>query len=165
MALNVRWVKILVFLLPVLIFGTGFALSQITFSNTTLILAGQNIFITQPTPTSQICPADGNIAYKNSGFTSLAWTLTQGGAAAQAFFCIDNQGTSADTPSVTASGTGIANGVCPSTASTLTWAAPSGVPTSLAAHTATSAAPITIAVCAGSGTSAGAGPSFTVTVT
>ncbi|OLD78738.1 hypothetical protein AUF62_01750 [archaeon 13_1_20CM_52_20] len=162
--MNVRWAKILVFLLPVLIFGTGFALSQITFNNTTVILAGQNIFITQPTPTSQTCPADGNIAYKNSGFTSLAWTLTQGGAAAQAFFCIDNQGTSADTPSVTASGTGIANGVCPSTASTLTWAAPSGVPTSLAAHTATST-PITIAVCAGSGTSAGPGPSFTVTVT
>ncbi|TMI54901.1 hypothetical protein E6H13_00005 [Candidatus Bathyarchaeota archaeon] len=156
--------KVFVFLLPVLIFGTGFALSQITFNNTTLILAGQNIFITQPTLTSQICPADGNVAYKNSGFTSLAWTLTQGGASVQAFFCMDNQGTSADTPSVTASGTGIANGACPSTASTLTWAPPSGVPTTLAAHTATST-PITMTVCAGSGTSGGTGPSFTVTVT
>src|SRR5437867_12518489 len=112
MALNVRWVKILVFLLPVLIFGTGFALSQITFSNTTLILAGKNIFITQPTPTSQICPADGNVEYKNSGFTSLAWTLTQGGAAAHVFFCMDNQVTSADAKSFTASRAGIINGIC-----------------------------------------------------
>src|SRR5438094_10373605 len=101
MALNVRWVKILVFLLPVLIFGTDVALSQITFSNTTLILAGHNIFITQPTPTSQLCPADGNVSYTDRGFTSLAWPLTEGAAVAQASLCMDHKVTMDDAPIIT----------------------------------------------------------------
>src|SRR5215472_17020416 len=126
--MNGKFVKILVFLLPVFIFGTGFALTQVSFNNTTLIVAGQNIFITQRTFTCQICAPDGDPSCKNTGFTSLAWTLTQGGAAVQAFFCIDNQGSSTDTPRVTASGTGITDGACPSTNNALTWTPPARVP-------------------------------------
>ncbi len=89
--MNGKFVKVLVFLLPVLIFGTGFALTQVSFNNTTLIVAGQNIFITQTNFTSQTFALDSDSSYNNTGFTSLACTLTQGGAAVQAFFCIDNQ--------------------------------------------------------------------------
>ncbi len=163
--MNGKIVKVLVFLLPVLIFGTGFALTQVSFNNTTLIVAGQNIFITQPTFTGQTCAMDGDISYKNTGFTSLAWTLTQGGAAVQAFFCIDNQGSSTDSPRVTASGTGITDGSCPSTNNALTWTPATGLPAILAPHTATTAQ-ITISVCAGSNQPVtGTGPTFTVTVT
>ena len=163
--MKTTWAKVLIFSIPLFIAGIGYALTQVSFNNASIIVNGQNIFITQPTFTTQTCPASGDASYKNTGFNQLTWTLTQGGAAVQAFFCIDNQGTSSDNPTVTHSTNGMTDGGCPSAANTLTWAPPMGVPATLAAHTATSAA-VSIIVCAGSGVTATTnGPSFTVTVT
>jgi hypothetical protein len=103
------------------------------------------------------------VRYLSSGFSSLPWSLTSGAAATSAYFCIDNQGTASDAPSVTSSGAGITTGTCPSTSSSLVWQLPSNVPTTLAPHTATMT-PVTISVCAGGFTPVGAGPSFSVTV-
>lgn len=163
--MNTRWLKLLAFVIPILIVGIGFALTQVTFNNTSTIVAGQNIFITQPTFTAfTSCPPDGDIRYQNTGFTSLPWALTSGAGPTSAYFCIDNQGTASDIPSVTASGAGITTGTCPSTSSSLVWQTPVGVPTSLAAHGAT-LNPVTINVCAGGFTPAGPGPTFAVAVT
>ena len=162
--MKTTWAKVLIFSIPILIAGIGYALTQVSFSNTSIIVSGQNIFITQPSFGTQTCPLSGDASYKNS-VNPLSWTLTQGGAAVQAFFCIDNQGSSSDSPSVTHSTNGISDGTCPSTTNTLTWASPTGIPATLPAHTATSV-PVAISVCAGSGVAATAnGPSFTVTVT
>jgi hypothetical protein len=164
--MKIRYLKLFAFVIPILIVGIGFAMTQVTFNNTSTITAGQSIFITQPTFTTQVCPAHGDATYKNTGLTPLAWSFTQGGAAVTAFFCIDNQGTALDAPSVTASGTGIALGGCPSTTSTLIYGT-SGVPVTLAAGAAT-ATPITLDICAGSNIVpgvGGTGPSFAVTVT
>src|SRR5467141_708855 len=164
--MNTRWLKLLAFVIPILIVSVGFALVQVTFNNTSTIVAGHNIFITQPTFTAfASCPADADVRYQNSGFASLQWALTSGAVApTSAYFCIDNQGTAPDIPNVTFSGTGITAGGCPSSSSSLVWQTPIGVPTSLAAH-GTTTSPVTINVCAGSFTPAGTGPSFTVTVT
>src|SRR2546422_2070398 len=163
--MKTRWLKLLAFVIPILIVGISFALTQVTFNNTSTISAGQSIFLTQPTftnPTS--CPADGDVRYVNTGFSPLPWSLTSGGAATPAYFCIDNQGTASDIPNVAVSGAGVTPGACPSTSSSLVWQPPSGVPATLAPHAATST-PVTISICAGSFASAGAGPSFSVTVT
>jgi hypothetical protein len=161
-AMKTRWLKILAFVLPVLIFGTGFALTQVTFQNTSRINTGVNIFITQPTglnPTT--CPAHLNPAYINNP-TSIFWNVTAGGPSQQEFFCIDNQGTAPDKPSVTST---LALGACPSTGNGLTFETPIGVPTTLAPGSATTA-PVTIGVCAGTFTPPTlTGPMFTVTVT
>jgi hypothetical protein len=162
--MKTTWAKVLIFSIPLLIAGIGYALTQVSFNNASIIVSGQNIFITQPTFATQICPLSGDASYKNGGLTQLSWTLTQGGAAMQAFFCIDNQGSSSDSPSVTHSNS-ISDGACPSTGNSLTWVTPTGIPPTLTAHTATSA-PVAISVCAGSGVAASTtGPSFTVTVT
>src|SRR6267143_5716952 len=163
--MNLRYLKLLAFVIPILIVGAGFALTQLTFQNTSTISSGQSIFLTQPTFSNPgTCPTDGNANYINTGFASLPWALTSGAAATPAYFCIDNQGTASDNPSVAVSGAGITAGLCPSTSSNLVWETPSGVPTTLAAHTA-SANPVVLNVCAGSNTPSGAGPSFAVTVT
>ena len=162
--MKTTWVKVLIFSIPLFIAGVGYALTQVSFNNTSIIVGGQNILITQPTFNMQACPASGDAAYKNGGFGQLTWTLTQGGAPIPAFFCIDNQGTSPDAPSVTHSAS-ITDGPCPSTTNALTWASPTQVPGTLPAHTAT-ALPIVISVCAGSQEPVATnGPSFTVTVT
>jgi hypothetical protein len=163
--MKTTWAKVLIFSIPLLIAGIGYALTQVSFNNTSIIVSGQNIFITQPSFTTQTCPLSGDASYKDGGFTQLSWILTQGGAAVQAYFCIDNQGSSTDSPTVTHSTNGISDGACPSTGSTLTWVSPAGVPPTLASHTATSV-PVVISVCAGGGVAAStSGPSFTVTVT
>jgi hypothetical protein len=163
--MKTTWAKVLIFSIPLLMAGVGYALTQVSFNNTSIIVSGQNIFITQPTFSTQACPLSGDTSYKNSGLNQLSWTLSQGGAEVQAFFCIDNQGSSTDNPSVTHSANGISDGACPSTGNTLTWVSPTGVPPTLMAHTATSL-PVVIGLCAGSGVAASTnGPSFTVTVT
>src|SRR6266849_9465490 len=164
-AMNTRSLKLLAFVIPIMIVGIGFALTQITFNNTSTISAGQNIFLTQPTFTNPgSCPADADVRYINSGFSPLPWSLTAGAGPTPAYFCIDNQGTAADNPGVEVSGAGITTGTCPSSSSSLVWQTPTGVPASLAPHSASST-PVTINVCAGSFTPPGAGPSFSVTVT
>jgi hypothetical protein len=163
--MKTTWAKVLIFSIPLFIAGIGYALTQVSFNNTSIIVSGQNIFITQPTFSVQTCPLSGDASYKAGGFTQLSWILTQGGAAVQAFFCIDNQGSSTDSPSVTHSTNGISDGACPSTGNTLTWVPPTGIPATLTPHMATSA-PVVIGICAGGGVAAStSGPSFTVTVT
>src|SRR3989442_8518772 len=118
--MKTRWLKLLAFVIPILIVGISFALTQVTFNNTSTISAGQSIFLTQPTftnPTS--CPADGDVRYVNTGFSPLPWSLTSGGAATQAYFCIDNQGTASDIPNVAVSGDVVIPGACPFTSSSL----------------------------------------------
>src|SRR5712692_2853375 len=100
--MKTRWLKLLAFVIPILIVGIGFALTQVTFNNTSNISAGQSIFLTQPSFTNPgSCPPDADVRYINSGFTPLSWALTSGAAATSAYFCIDNQGTAADNPLVT----------------------------------------------------------------
>jgi hypothetical protein len=151
-----------VLLLVVSLAAVGYALTSITINNTSTILPGQNIFITQLSTTNPTtCPTDGNVAYTNSP-TSVAWTVTAGGSAQQQFFCIDNQGNGIDNPAISSS---LSSGTCPSAGSTLIFTTPSGVPATLAPHTATGT-PVTVGVCAGSVMAATAtGPSFTITVT
>jgi hypothetical protein len=156
--MQTRWLKILVVLGCVLsIVGIGYALTQVTFQNTSTILAGQNMFITQPVtvaPTS--CPADGNVAYTNRP-TSVAWILTAGSSAQNYYFCIDNQGSAPDAVSITSS---LSAGACPATGNTLVYGGATNAPTSLAGHTAT-ATPVTISVCAGGAMAPTAtGPTF-----
>ena len=162
--MKTRYLKLLAFVIPILVVSIGFALTTVTFNNTSNISAGQSIFLTQPTFTNpNTCPGDGDVRYLNSGFTSLPWSFTAGAQATSAYFCIDNQGTASDNPSVTVSGTGITTGTCPSSSSSLVWVIPTGVPASLAAHAA-SLTPVIISVCAGSNTPTGVGPSFSVAV-
>jgi hypothetical protein len=144
------------------IVGISYAVTQVAFQNTSTILAGQNIFITQPvsiTPAS--CPADGNVAYTNSP-ASVAWTLTAGSSAQSYFFCIDNQGSAPDAVSITSS---LTNGACPATGNTLVYGGATNAPTSLPGHSVTST-PVNVSVCAGGAMSPTAtGPTFTITVT
>jgi hypothetical protein len=160
--MNNRWLKILVFLIPLAIVGVGLAATQVTFQNTSRINTGLNIFITQPDPVNPLsCPAHLSTLYINNP-TPIFWNVTAGAASQQEFFCIDNQGTAADKPSVIST---LATGGCPSTGSTLVFETPLGVPSTIAANTAT-AAPITIGVCAGSNALPTlTGPTFSVTVT
>ena len=159
--MRTRWLKLLAFLLPVLIFGTGFALNQITIQNTSRINTGANILITQPTSNNPVaCPAHLSTSYISSP-TSIFWNVTAGGPSQQEFFCIDNQGTAPDKTLVTST---LVSGSCPSTGNGLQFET-SNVPTTLAANSAT-LTPITIGVCAGSFTPpAMTGPTFTITVT
>jgi len=160
---STRWRLYLavVLLLVVSLAAVAYALTSVTISNSSTILPGQNIFITQPSTTNPgTCPTDGNVGYTNSP-ASVAWTLTAGGAAQQQFLCIDNQGSGIDNPAISSS---LASGTCPSAGSALIFAAPTGVPATLAPHTATST-PVTIGVCAGGAMGATAtGPTFTITV-
>ena len=161
--MKARYVKLLAFLLPVLIFGTGYALNQITIQNTSRISAGANIFITQPSAVAPAtCPAHLDPSYITNP-TSIFWDVTAGGAAQLEYFCVDNQGTAPDKVTVTSS---LTLGSCPSTANGLEFQNPIGIPaTSLGANSATPT-PITIGVCAGSFTPpTTAGPTFTITVT
>ena len=160
--MKTRWLKLLAFLLPVIIFGTGFALSQITIQNTSRINTGANIFITQPTDVNPVtCPAHFSSSYIANP-PSVFWNVTAGGPAQVEYFCVDNQGTAPDKVSVTST---LVLGTCPSTSNGLDFQNPIGIPASLPANSATPA-PITIGVCAGSNTPpALAGPSFTITVT
>lgn len=163
MPMQTRWLRILIVVGCVFsIIGIGYALTQVAFQNTSTILAGQNIFITQPVSTApSLCPATGNVAYTNSP-ASVAWTLTAGSSAQSYFFCIDNQGSAPDAVSITSS---LAAGSCPATGNTLVYAGATNAPTSLAGHTAT-ATPVTISVCAGGSMSPTAtGPTFTISVT
>ena len=160
--MKTSWLKVLAFLLPVLIFGTGFALSQITIQNTSRINTGANILITQPTDVNPLtCPAHLSASYIASP-ASIFWNVTAGAPAQQEYFCVDNIGTAPDKVSVTSS---LVLGVCPSTSNGLDFQTPVGVPSSLPANSATPS-PITIGVCAGSNTvPAITGPAFTITVT
>jgi hypothetical protein len=160
-AMQTRWLKYLVVIgCLVSIVGIGYALTQVAFQNTSTILAGQNIFITQPVAAPPTCPADGNVAYTNSP-ASVAWSLTAGNTGQHYYFCIDNQGSAPDALSITSS---LTSGTCPASGNNLVYSGATGVPSTLAGHTATTA-PVDILVCAGSSMTAGAGPSFTVTVT
>jgi hypothetical protein len=160
--MQTRWLRVLVVVACVIsIVGISYALTQITIQNTSTIVAGQSIFITQPAsiaPTT--CPADGAVQYTNSP-ASVAWTLTAGAAGQHYYFCIDNQGSAPDALSITSS---LTSGACPASGNNLVYAGATGVPSTLAGHTATTA-PVDILVCAGSSMTAGAGPSFTVSVT
>ncbi|OLD13561.1 MAG: hypothetical protein AUI50_05865 [Crenarchaeota archaeon 13_1_40CM_2_52_14] len=161
--MNIRYLKLLAFVIPIIIVAAGFAATQVAFQNTSRINTGLNIFITQPSNTNPgSCPAHLNSLYVNNP-TSVFWNLTQGGAPQVEFFCIDNQGSVADNPTVTSSlGP---PGACPSTGNGLVFQAPSGVPPSLAANQAT-ISPVSIGVCAGSfALIANPGPTFSVTVT
>jgi hypothetical protein len=161
--MNIRWLKILVFVIPIAIVSVGLAATQVAFQNTSRINTGLNIFITQPNPVNPLgCPGHLSPLYINNP-TPIFWNVTAGAASQQEFFCIDNQGTAPDNkPAVTST---LSLGTCPSTGNGLTFENPSGLPTVLAANTATST-PVTIGVCAGSFTPPTlTGPSFTVTVT
>lgn len=157
-----RWLRALVVIACVVsIVGISYAVTLITIQNTSTIVAGQSIFITQPVsvaPTT--CPADGAVQYTNSP-ASVAWTLTAGAAGQHYYFCIDNQGSAPDALSITSS---LTSGTCPASGNNLVYAGATGVPSTLNGHTATTA-PVDILVCAGSSMTAGAGPSFTVSVT
>ena len=160
--MKARWVKFIAFLLPVLIFGTGYALNQITIQNTSRINTGANIFITQPTVTIPAsCPAHLSSAYIGNP-TSLFWNVTAGGPAQLEYFCVDNQGSSPDRVSVTST---LVLGSCPSTGNGLEFQTPIGLPGTLNANSNTPN-PITIGVCAGTFTAPTiSGPTFTITVT
>jgi len=161
--MNIRYVKLLAFVIPVILVAAGFAATQVAFQNTSRINTGLNVAITQPSNVNPgSCPAHLNSAYVSSP-TSVFWNLTQGGAPQMEFFCIDNQGSVADNPTVTS--TLGPPGTCPSTGNGLVFQSPSGVPPSLTANTAT-ASPVSIGVCAGSfAPIANPGPTFSVTVT
>jgi hypothetical protein len=159
--MQTRWLKILVvFGCVISIVGISYALTQVAFQNTSTIVAGQSIFITQPVLISPTCQADGNVAYINNP-ASVAWTLATGAAGQTYFFCIDNQGTAPDALSITST---LTAGTCPASGNNLVYGGATGVPPSLAGHTATTS-PVAITVCAGSSMAAGTGPTFTVTVT
>ena len=160
--MQTRSLKLLIVVLSVIsIISISYAVTQMTIQNTSTIVAGQNIFITQPSTTNPgSCPADANSGYTQSP-TSIAWTLTTGAVGQNYFFCIDNQGSAPDALSITSS---LTPGSCPATGNNLVYGGATGVPASLAGHTATTA-PVDITVCAGSSMTAGAGPTFTVTVT
>jgi len=161
--MNLRHLKLLAFVIPIIVVTAAFAATQVTFQNTSRINTGLNIFITQPSNVSPgSCPAHLTAAYINNP-TSVFWNLTQGGAPQIEFFCIDNQGSTSDNPSVTS--TLGPPGACPSTGNGLVFQAPTGVPVSLAANTATTT-PVSIGVCAGSNAVVQTtGPTFSVTVT
>ncbi|HEV2119582.1 MAG TPA: hypothetical protein VGS11_05710 [Candidatus Bathyarchaeia archaeon] len=161
--MNTRHLKLLAFVIPVIIVAAGFAATQVTIQNTSRINTGLNIFITQLSNTNPgSCPAHLNGAYTNAP-SSVFWNLTQGGAPQIEYFCIDNQGSTSDNPTVTSSLGGA--GACPSTGSGLVFQSPSGVPPTLAANTATTS-PVSIGVCAGAfAPLANPGPTFTVSVT
>lgn len=160
--MKTRW-QIIALLIPVLLFGTGFALTQIVVQNTSRINAGANILMTQPTGVSPVtCPAHLDPAYITNP-TPVFWNVTAGGPAQLEYICVDNQGTAPDKVSVTSS---LVLGSCPSTTNGLEFQNPIGIPaSSLAANSATPT-PITIGVCAGSFTPpSNPGPTFTITVT
>jgi hypothetical protein len=161
--MTIRYLKLLAFLIPILIVTAGFAATQVAFQNTSRINTGLNIFITQPTTTNPgSCPAHLTTAYIANP-TSVFWDLTAGAAAQQEYFCLDNQGSAPDNPTVTS--TLGPPGVCPSTGSGLVFQSPVGIPATLAANSATTQA-IAIGVCAGSFMPpAATGPTFTITVT
>jgi hypothetical protein len=161
--MKIRYLKLLAFAIPILIVAAGFAVTQVTFQNTSRINTGLNIFITQPTTTNPgSCPAHLSTAYINNP-TSVFWDLTAGAAAQQEYFCIDNQGSAPDNPSVTS--TLGPPSSCPSTGSGLVFQSPVGIPATLPANSATTQA-IVIGVCAGSFMPpAATGPTFTITVT
>lgn len=163
---------LIVFVTVITIIGASYAVTMVSFNNTSTIKTGLNIFITQPTltlPTS--CPADGNAAYINTGFTAIAWTLTAGDAGQFVYFCIDNQGSVPDNLGIT-----ITNVVCPTGSTPPCFAQgtcpnPTGVQmnyvtsalSTLQPHTTTSA-PASVNVCAGGTEALGTGPSFTINV-
>src|SRR5260370_10419016 len=127
--MNARWLKIIVFIIPILIVSVGFALTQVTFQNTSRINTGLNIFITQPSATNPTtCPMHLSSAYISNP-TPIFWNVTAGGASQQEFFCIDNQGTAPDNkPAVTST---LSLGTCPSTGNGLTFSSPLGLPATL----------------------------------
>src|SRR5216683_8184160 len=131
-AMQTRWLKYLVVIGCVIsIVGISYALTQVAFQNTSTVLAGQNIFITQPVtvaPTS--CQPDGNVAYTNSP-ASVAWSLTAGAAGQHYFFCIDNQGSAPDALSITSS---LTPDSCPASGNNLVYSGATGVPSTLAGH-------------------------------
>ena len=161
--MKIRYLKLLAFVIPILVVTAGFAATQVTFQNTSRINTGLNILMTQPSITNPgSCPAHLNPAYTSTP-TSVFWNLTQGGAAQIEYFCIDNQGSAPDNPTV--SSTLGPPGICPSTGNGLVFQTPSGVPPSLAANSATTT-PVSIGVCAGSfAPIQTTGPTFSVTVT
>ena len=168
--MKTRELRLLIAFTTVLtIIGASYAVTKVSFNNSTLINTGLNIFITQPAFTlPSLCPADGNAAYKNSGFQDLFWNLTAGDAGKTVYFCIDNQGSVQDQLEIIITGNpsqSIVSGACPN---------PSGslmnyvinVPvtdTPLPPHSVTPN-PVSINVCAGGNEALGTGPSFTVTV-
>ncbi len=157
--MQTRSVKLLIVFACVLsIIGISYAVTQITISNTSTIVSGTNLLITQPVTTnSGTCPAHNDPSYTKSP-SALAWTLTTGGVT-DYYFCIDNQGTAPDTISVTSS---LTQGVCPApTGTSVLFGGAVGTPSTLAAGTATTA-PYDISVCAGGQMTAGAGPTFTI---
>lgn len=160
---------LLVFAVVLSIIGASYAVTQVTFSNTSQINTGLNIFITQPTLTQpSSCPADANAAYKNAGFTPLFWNMTAGDQGLSAYFCIDNQGSVVDHVQVTVTPgdpTKMVLGSCPNSGGSLMNYV-INVPTadnSISPHAA-STTPASINVCAGGNEQLGAGPSFTITV-
>jgi|SRR5215472_12187005 len=159
---------LLVFAVVLSLIGGSYAVTQVTFSNTSQVNTGLNVFVTQPTFTQPAsCPVDLNPAYKNSGFTPLNWNLTAGDQGLTAYFCIDNQGSVVDHVQVTVTpgSTSMVLGSCPNSGGSLMNYV-INVPTvdnSISPHTA-STAPASINVCAGGNEQLGAGPSFTITV-
>lgn len=157
---------LLVFACVLSIVGVSYAVTRVTVQNSSIINAGQNMFITQPTQTNLgTCPADGSPSYTQSP-TSITWNLTAGAGGVNYFFCIDNQGPVSDPVNITpAPSTSITTGTCPSTGNTLVMNSPIVVtPSTLPGHSTTTA-PVDIQVCAGSSmTPTATGPTFTITV-
>ncbi len=141
------------------------ATTSITISNTSTIQAGENIALTQPTSTVlTTCPSAGGTGYTTTP-TSLAWSLTAGGAAQTYYFCEENMGSGTDIASTVVSGTGVSSGDCPaSPASTTLNFKEGGAGTTIPPRGVTTT-PLTLNVCAGGAVSPGSGPTFTLTVT
>ena len=159
---------LLAFAVVLSIIGASYAVTQVTFSNTSQINTGLNIFITQPTFTQlSSCPLDATPSYMNTGFTPLFWNLTAGDPGLTAYFCIDNQGSVVDhvQVTVTPSSSSMVLGSCPNAGGSLMNYV-INVPAadnSVSPHTS-SIAPASVNVCAGGNELLGAGPSFTITV-
>lgn len=164
-----RELRLLIAFISVLtVIGASYAVTKVSFNNTSQINTGLNIFITQPTFTLPAsCPIDGNSAYKNNAFTDLFWNLTAGDPGKIAYFCIDNQGSVQDQLqiSITSSSTSIAQGTCPNPTGLLMNYVINVPPTDtpLLAHSVTST-PVNVNVCAGGNEPLGAGPQFTINV-
>ena len=159
---------LIAFVFVLSIIGASYAVTKVSFQNTSQVNTGLNIFITQPTLINPAtCPADTNVAYKNANIQPLFWNLTAGDQGAIYYFCIDNQGSVQDHPqiSITSQSTSIVLGQCPNTGGVLMNYVITIPPTdtTLPPHSSTPT-PVSVNVCAGSNEPLGPGPSFTIDV-
>jgi hypothetical protein len=160
-------VRLLVIIICVAtIIGISYALAQtgVTFQNSSTINPGQNLTITDPSPSTLTCPAHGSSLYQKTWPTAVNWNLTAGGAAQNYYFCIDNTGPVNDVLTISSSPTtAISPGSCPAQSATaLVYAGTTG-PTSVAGNSATPT-PEVVSVCAGGNLAPGTGPSFQIAI-